>query len=149
MPSRSRSQLLINGSSTQHGNITDWLLYTERKRRNGLRGGDNSTDAGRTHLEVEEKAKHELSPSKKQVYEMTGEGYMHEATDEAIQAEADRANLVVSAVELPASSFSEKGRWVIPLIEVPGVSAVPAIESSIDNEKDRQTKGGRKDDDVV
>jgi hypothetical protein len=106
------------------------LLYYKRTRRNSTSG---TTIEHGPYFEVEEKAKYELSPNEKQVYELTGETYMHEATDGVVRVEADRANIVTSAaelpanivtsaVELPATNFSENGRWGVPLIKVPTAS---------------------------
>ncbi|KAF1844777.1 uncharacterized protein K460DRAFT_310690, partial [Cucurbitaria berberidis CBS 394.84] len=102
-----------------------WLLYIRHKRRNVARRAENSMERdGRFNIfEVEEKAKYELSPDEKKVYEMISTECRHESPDTAVTAEADRANAVTYAAELPATNFSEGGRWGVPIIKVPSPSA--------------------------
>jgi hypothetical protein len=125
-----------------------WLLYIKHKRRNSVLRAKNSPNAARPQFEVEEKARYELSPNEKRVYELTGGGYVHEATDSTVRAEADRANMVVTAVELPATNFSEKGRWGIPLIKVPSDTTLAKI-SNPQREEDGHSGGEKKDSDLV
>ena len=149
----SKTRIAIIASTTVVGVLVIagviWLLYMKRKRRNSVRRADNSPNTARPQFEVEEKARHELSPNEKQIYELTGEGYMHEATDSTVRAEADRANMVVTAVELPATNFSEKGRWGIPLIKVPSDTTAPAKISNPQREEDGHSGGEKKDSDLV
>lgn len=63
---------------------------------------------------------------------------MHEAMDGAVRVEADRSNILVGVAELPATNFSEKGRWIVPLIKVPSPIAADGIAVS---EKDGHDKG--------
>ncbi|KAF3041559.1 hypothetical protein E8E12_007679 [Didymella heteroderae] len=95
------------------------LLWLRRRRRDNTATTLSAENQVEPSYEVEEKAKFELSPNEKQIYELTGEGYMHEATDGTVRVEADRSNIVVGVAELPATNFSEKGRWGVPLIKVP------------------------------
>lgn len=86
-----------------------WLLqskYAWRKRTQWPSPSAESTV--KPYSEVEEKAKVELPPDGKQVYEVSGEGYLHEATDGIFGIEGDGPNMIVCAVELPAMNFSEE-----------------------------------------
>jgi len=106
------------------------LLWLRRRRRNKTSAAHSAEiQVGRSY-EVEEKAKFELSPNGKKVSELSGEGYMHEATDGAVSVEADRSNIVVGVAELPATNFSEKGRWGVPLIMVPSPDVLDAVTVS-------------------
>lgn len=106
------------------------LLWLRRRRRNNTLATDRAEDPVEPSYEVEEKAKFELPPDEKQVYELTGEGYMHEATDGAIRVEADRSNIAVGVAELPATNFGEKGRWGVPLIKVPSPTFIDDLIAS-------------------
>lgn len=103
------------------------LLWLRCRRRNHNSANNNVGDLVRPSYEVEEKAKLELSPNEKPVYELTGEGYMHEATDGAVRVEADRSHIVIGVAELPATNFSESGRGGIPLHEVPSQSIIDGM----------------------
>ncbi|KAJ8118816.1 hypothetical protein OPT61_g287 [Boeremia exigua] len=93
-----------------------WLICLRRKRGDHAAKNKRTNDAAEYSYEIEDKAKFELSPDEKQVYEMSGEGYMHEATDGTIRVEADRSNTAPNAIELSADNFSEKEKWIIPLV---------------------------------
>lgn len=103
------------------------LLWLRRRRRNNTLATNSADRQVEPSYEVEEKAKFELSPNEKQVYEMNGEGYMHEATDGAVRVEADRSHTVVGVAELPATNFSEQGRWGVPLIKVPSPTVMDDV----------------------
>lgn len=113
------------------------LLWLRRRRRDNTSATSNAEDQFETSYEVEEKARFELSPNGKQLHELTGEGYMHEATDGAIRVEADRSHTVIGAAELPATNFSEKGRWGVPLIKVPSPDVLNEVTA---NEKEGLAK---------
>lgn len=102
-----------------------WLADLYRKRRNFHNRAELAGDKDwrSSASEVEEKAKYELSPDEKKVYELVGTECRHESPDTAVRAEADRANVVTYAVELPATNFSDKGKWGVPIIKLPTPSA--------------------------
>ncbi|KAH6642567.1 hypothetical protein C7974DRAFT_409113 [Boeremia exigua] len=104
-----------------------WLICMRRKKRISAARSNNA-------YEVEEKPKFELPPKERPLYEVTGEGYMHEATDGTVRFEADRSNVVPNAVELPAELLAE-----LPA-EVP--AELPAIsygEKEKEKEKEKET----------
>lgn len=113
-----------------------WLTYLKRKRRNRALKTDQPRTATGPCFEVEEKAKFELSPDGKQICEMAGEGYVHEATDGTVRIEADRANMVVGAIELPAINFNDDAKWETPLIKVP-IPTAPGQDAGIKGEKEK------------
>ncbi|KAF2633229.1 hypothetical protein BU25DRAFT_1977 [Macroventuria anomochaeta] len=123
-----------------------WLFSFKRKRRNSAAKTISPRNTTEPYFEANERAKVELSPDEKQVYEMTGEGYMHEATAGTVRAEADRSNIAVSAVELPATNFSEKGRWGVPLIKVPSPTTTVRVPK---DEKDEHAGRGNEGGDMV
>ena len=106
------------------------LLWLRRRRRSNISAPNSASRQVEPSYEVEEKAKFELSPNGKQLYEMTGDAYMHEATDGAIRVEADRSHTVIGVAELPATNFSEKGRWGVPLIKVPSPDVLNEVSAS-------------------
>ncbi|CBX90499.1 hypothetical protein LEMA_P066250.1 [Plenodomus lingam JN3] len=102
-------------------NCVTWILYL-RRRRQSIDGLTKQTIDDRDWPEIQEvegKAKFELSPDEKRIYEMKGEDWRHEAPDTRVRAEADPGNAVTHAFELPATNFSKDGKWGVPIIKEP------------------------------
>ncbi|KAH7390995.1 hypothetical protein DE146DRAFT_151393 [Phaeosphaeria sp. MPI-PUGE-AT-0046c] len=127
--------------------IAVWLALRCRKRRAHDKAKELPADQGThaTPVEIYEKPKYELTPDAKQIYEMNGEEWRHEAADTLMRAEADRANVAQpEAVELSATTVAKDGRWGIPIINTQAASrrgsAVPASPIS-----GRASRKGSKD----
>lgn len=98
-----------------------WIIYLCRGRRSHAGRVELSSDSGghSSIHEIDELAKHELSPDEKKVYELTGEDWRYEAPDTLVRAEADGANATTRAFELPTTNFGEHGRWGVPIVKEP------------------------------
>lgn len=148
----SRNRTIVIATVTVVGTLfffcITWLAYLKRKRRNKVQQTDNSRTTIGPCFEVEEKAKFELSPNGKQIYEMAGEGYVHEATDGTVRVEADRANMVVSAIELPVTDFNDERKWGTSLVNVP-IPTMSSQDVGIKDEKEKGTELGKNDGDIV
>lgn len=105
-----------------------WIIYLYR--RSLSTGGRSITSRGScTVAETEGLPKFELSPDEKKMYEVTGTECQHEFPSTPVKAEADGANAVTYAVELPTTNFQENGRWGVPVIRVPSPSHLKRTES--------------------
>lgn len=85
-------------------------------------------------VEVYGEHRFELSPDEKKIWEVSGTEGRHEIPDSAVKAEADRANMVTYAVELPTTNFHRNGRWGVPIIRVPSPSMLSRRGSVSPNE---------------
>lgn len=126
---------------------TVWLISVRRKRRTNFAKATHPDNIAGPSYEVEEKAKYELSPNEKQVYELTGEGYMHEATEGLVRVEADRSNTVPRAFELAATNFDEKEKWGLSLSQEPSPTAAAKGISKVESGK--HVDCGKKVGDIV
>ncbi|KAH8719221.1 hypothetical protein GQ44DRAFT_390314 [Phaeosphaeriaceae sp. PMI808] len=93
--------------------VAIWSIHLYRKRRALAKMIELSADQNTTLdvSEIDEKAKYELAPDERHIYEMSGEEWRHEAADTLVRVEADRANTITRAVELPATNVDVDGRW--------------------------------------
>ena len=90
-----------------------WLIYLHRRRRSSSRAS-----ISRSIIEADENPKFELSPEGKKMFEIPGTKMYHEAPDTGLVPELDRDNGVMTVSELPATNFSEFGRWGVPFINI-------------------------------
>lgn len=96
-----------------------WLVCLHRRRRAlSSRASTSSSIA-----EIDDKPKFELSQEGKTLYEMADPKMCHESPDTGIVPELDRENGVMRVAELPATNFSEGGRWGVPVIKIPTPTA--------------------------
>ena len=92
---------------------TTWLVYLYRRRRSSFCAPSSSNI-----VEIDDKPKFELSPDGKEMFEIIGTKMYHEAPDTGLVPELDRDNGVMTVSELPATNFSEFGRWGVPFINI-------------------------------
>ena len=102
-----------------------WLICSHRKRRALAKRPEPQADQEKcpSVINVDNKGKYELTTDEKRIYEMGGDEWRREAPDTFVRAEADRANLVIQAAELPATNFSKEGRWGVPVINIQAESS--------------------------
>ncbi|KAJ4990645.1 cell wall anchored protein [Stagonosporopsis vannaccii] len=148
MSSRTRVTIIASTTVTCTAILAVVALFVclRHKRRSNAAKTTPPANTAEPSYEVEERAKFELSPDGKQVYEMTGDGYMHEATDGAVRVEADRSNVVPRAFELPAYNFAEKKKLESPLAKVPSPTST---EVTPDVRSDAHDYCGKKVEDMV
>ncbi|PSN68484.1 hypothetical protein BS50DRAFT_366427 [Corynespora cassiicola Philippines] len=105
-----------------------WLTILYRRRNKA--GRIFARHGSMPHIEMEDKHRFELTPDEKKIYEVPGTQCLPEFPNTALVAEADRTHGVTYAVELPATNFSENGRWGVPIIRVPSPSMLKRENSS-------------------
>ncbi|KAF2118857.1 hypothetical protein BDV96DRAFT_487438 [Lophiotrema nucula] len=112
-----------------------YTIFTYRRYRLNKAPHELEANHPDSPTQLDTKYKYEMSPNSKKMFEISGkELRSHELPDTRVRVEADRANASPGAVELPATNFSERGRWGVPIIRVPspcrsGRSSLRRIES--------------------
>lgn len=90
-----------------------WLTLHCRRRRAHINLAElpDDTEKRQNTVRIDEKTQYELTLDEKYIYEMSGEEWLHEATDTMVLVEADRSNFArPKAAELSATNVAANGK---------------------------------------